>query len=413
MPLIFDSSLTLPAALSLTGETLVTTGTTLTIANNTIIGVANNGRGMRVAGSVVVNAGATLTVNGYLAPFTGSSISGGGAIAYGTNGGVGTDKATGIPASGILPEITVATPGTVPASAAGVFAYIGTSDQELGPHVNPASVGGIALVKPGYAKLVPGANLQVNNVLSLTTGVLDMGSNIATLGTSPAATGALTFPISGGLIKGQFRRWLAAGAAANDFPLTDSQNRTRFLTINRTGTATTGGHFTASFVEGPVTPVTFTALNPGANGGTVLTTVTNPGETANPIEKVDQQGVYRLIPGGGYVAGPQAADFIIDVDGFNVGQDGTRTTIVSRDIGGPAWLMQGTTPIFGASALTRGFNSYSNFSIMNFEPGANPIRAIRRNGFTTAQAYPTAGIELAVGGPSDLVPVSLSEFSAE
>jgi hypothetical protein len=326
---------------------------------------------------------------------------------------VGTDKATGIPASGLLPEITVTTPGTVPASAAGVFAYIGTSDQVLGPHINPASVGGIKLVKPGYAKLVPGANLQVNNVLSLTTGVLDMGANVATLGTSAAAVGTLTFPISGGLVKGQFRRWLGTVSSANDFPLIDSLNRTRFLTINRTGTAATGGHFTASFVEGPVAPATFTALNPGANGGTVLIPPVVSPATANPIEKVDQQGVYRLITGGGYSAGPQAADFILDVDGFNVGSDGTRTTIVSRDIGGPAWVMQGTTPIFGASSLTRGFNSYSVFSIMNFEPGANPIRAIRRNGFTTAQAFPVAGIELAIGGPSDLVPVSLSEFSAE
>jgi hypothetical protein len=81
-----------------------------------------------------------------------------------------------------------------------------------------------------------------NGTLFNDTAVIITGANVLTLGSSPAATGTLTYNL--GRIQGNFKRWIATTATSYRFPMGDDANL-KDAVINFTTAPATGGTLTA------------------------------------------------------------------------------------------------------------------------------------------------------------------------
>jgi hypothetical protein len=166
----------------------------------------------------------------------------------------------------------------------------------------PVTMGATALTGIGSG--------SVSGTLTLTLGVLDVGSQTLTLGTSTTLVGTLTAPSNTttpvSWIAGTFQRWIATGANANRYFPVGTTTTSRLININYTANVTTAGRLAA----------TFNSSTPGKAGLPI---------TYNSIScsEVSPTGYWQMTPttlaGGTYTA-------TIDATGFKKADGSTAIT---------------------------------------------------------------------------------------
>ena len=174
-----------------------------------------------------------------------------------------------------------------------------------------------------------GANETVSSTLTLTSGNVTTGSNTLILGTSTSTLGILN-RTSGTIITGSsggFARWFAAATVSNvSFPVGTSGNFNN-VTLSFTVAPTTGGTLTAKFV----------ASDPGTNSATPITDGSYTVDTYSPSG-------YWQIDNSGITNGTYSIGF--EGQGFNVG--GTSILnypllrVLKRPAAGNNWSIPGT-----------------------------------------------------------------------
>ena len=200
--------------------------------------------------------------------------------------------------------------------------------------------------------------------LTMTTGNITTGANTLTLGTSTSNLGILSY--TSGTIRGNFRRWFAAGTISNVlFPIGTSTNY-RSANISFTSAPSAGGTLTAFF----------TASNPGTTGLPL-----DDGGTS--IVNVGIDGYWTITSGDGLTGGTYNLD--LTADGFSGVSVVSTLRLLKRSTPGGNWTLDGTH-----SAGT----------------GTTGTPVVHRTGMTGFS-------EFGVGGASDNpLPVELTGFSA-
>ncbi len=161
-------------------------------------------------------------------------------------------------------------------------------------------------------------DVAVTNTLTLTSGDIDCGANLLTLGTSTVSVGSLTY--TSGKIIGCFKRWVNATGVNYLMPIgTSSFYRPAQINF----TTLTSGALTACFVS----------TNPGSSG---LPVVDNGLSIANQYT----EGFWDLTAGNGLVS----TSYNIDLtgNGFVSYPVSVSTRILYRSLASNPWILSGT-----------------------------------------------------------------------
>ncbi len=300
------------SAFATKGDLIINNGAELRQANTSPVGAVFLGK------NLVVNAGGTITLPGYLTCARIASTS------SSTIGIFTINEIQFISGLGIFRNAVSA-----PTANLGIF-----------------QVGNIN--SSGVTLLVP---LVLSTQLLLNTGVINTSvTNLLTLGYNSSNVGSLSY--FGGRINGPFKRWIAASTGARQFPVGNSTNI--FNTdINFTTAPTTGGTLTAQWIDS----------DPGfPNAAALIEPVGNI-----TINKVVAAGQWQIDAADGLTGGNYTGTFKPTGSNLNI-IDYTKTVLVKRPSAGGDWTLDGThintTGSNAAPVLSRtGMSGFSQFAI--------------------------------------------------
>ena len=299
-----------------------------------------------------------------------------------------------------------------------IVSYLRTTNPiVIGPEVNPARVLYSMTVDPdaGNTVTLSGGDLQVTTTLTLTSGFMNLGGNILTLGTNVPAAGTLTS--TGTLYNGKFKRWITAATGNSDFPLGTttivgeikrSSTNTTDLVVNSTDkvlynklsgvrirhntlkdaperllTSLFAGE-TKNEINTPdnnltnppvriLASINFTTA-PTAAGTLTAEWVNSPGGTNGlplfegliTVDKTSDNGFWRVTAGDGLTGGLYTGTFTgTSISGIS---DYTRLVLVKRTNSSSPWLLNGThvttTGSNSVPVLSRtGMSGFSEFAV--------------------------------------------------
>jgi hypothetical protein len=192
--------------------------------------------------------------------------------------------------------------------------------------------------------------VTVAGALTLTSGNVDTGSFVLSVGTSPTAVGSVSAP--GGRVVGTLRRWVAAAAGLVDFPIGTASQATS-ASVNFTAAPTVGGTLTARFVAG----------SPGTSGLPLVDT------DATSLNNIGTEGVWEILAADGLAGGTY--DLSLTANGFTPYPDPTKMRIVKRVNNTSPWTLDGLagTNAFPVIART-GLAGFSEFGIAEPPPAS-------------------------------------------
>ena len=179
-------------------------------------------------------------------------------------------------------------------------------------------------------------NVSVSNILSMTSGVIEVSGGVFTLGTGIGNTGALNY--TDGLICGPFERWINLTSTFL-FPIGKQNYQPLNLTLNG---LTTGGTIIAEFFN----------TDPGLSG---LPLYDNPDSIFNTF--VD--GYWNLTTANGFdLGGGNTYDISVDGTGFSAFTINNSTRVLIRDDSGSDWVVEGShvNPV-GSAARRSGLST--------------------------------------------------------
>jgi hypothetical protein len=211
---------------------------------------------------------------------------------------------------------------------------------------------------------------SISSTLTLTAGLLDVGSNTLILGISGTTNGTLspTTPTSASYIIGKFERWIATGGAGTNryFPI-GTATKYRPILINYSVGPTTAGRLAAEFVS----------MSPGVSGlplsyGGIVC------ETSSPT------GYWQMTPntlsGGTYTATVDASDFTKS-DGVTTITDLANIRLAKRpDAGDWADAATATAPTNLNSVTASNMAGFSIFGLIG-RADALPIELLSFKGY--------------------------------
>lgn len=277
-------------------------------------------------------------------------VSTGTGVIYGMNMGNGTTTGISVDFNG----------ATRSSSNPDMGAYEFTSALDLTGASNTTLPGGTysGLTWTGNTLTCSG-NMTVDGTLTLSNGVINMGANTLTIGTSASNPGGLTR--TGGSVIGTIKRWFNTSTTTNSvFPLDygDGSNYVGAL-ISFTGAPTTGGSLTATFhTSGAGT------LSDNGGSGSI-----NVGGIFPGVNFINLAQQYWTITAGDGLAG-YTYDVTFIANNMNVSSTAyLYTGVVKRDNGSQPWgwnqsnhvntTSPGAVPTLGGT----GFTSFSDFGV--------------------------------------------------
>ena len=229
--------------------------------------------------------------------------------------------------------------------------------------VNNNSTGGINISSLGT--LLPSQTGTVSGTLTLTNGIINNGSNVFTLGTSPSARGTLTY--TSGVFTGKFSRWFGAATntgATGDFPV-GKNNYARNARVEFTTAPTAGGTLTAELI----------ASAPGYGGFPVTDGATQVINLANDaFWRIDASG----ITGGNYTLS------LTDSGIVNV-LDVSLLVTLKRPSNTSVWTVDGTQgtntgTLIKPTVVRTGLSGFSEFAIASGIGNPLPVSAVKLAG---------------------------------
>ncbi len=170
--------------------------------------------------------------------------------------------------------------------------------------------------------VVLNSNTQVNNQLNINSSHVRVGTGgfILTLGTGTLNTGA--FSSTGGQIEGKFSRWVTDTTSSVTFPLSNSTNKDKGITLSYSTPPTTGGTITARWVPG----------NPGTNGLPLS-------EGGWSIPLTETSGYWTVDSGNGLSGGTYGIDFSNENVSYT---QAAKVRMLQRANSSSNWSLQGT-----------------------------------------------------------------------
>lgn len=162
----------------------------------------------------------------------------------------------------------------------------------------------------------------VSGTLTMTAGILNIGSNTFTVGISTVTPGTLTY--TAGQIIGKLKRWKATGTGSLTFNLGSSSIEQR-ATINFTTGPTTGGSITGEFIS-------------SAPGGTQPSLT----EGAISVDRAAGTGYWSFSTGDGFAMGSGAYTGTFIAKNFTGVSDFSKLVAIRRDDAGSSWALNGT-----------------------------------------------------------------------
>ena len=199
----------------------------------------------------------------------------------------------------------------------GEVSFTGTSNQTLS-NISSETFYSL-LVNKTAGELVLTTNVTATQSLTLTSGIINTGTNVLTVGTSTSSLGS--FAYSSGYIIGKFEQW-TNGAAMLRFPIGINNNQQVFLTL---GSITTGGSILAQFIDS----------DPGNNGLPLVDGVTT-------IHNTFVEGYWDLSAQNGFNLGGNSYDLQLNGVGFTSFPIDTETRILTRANAGSNWIADGS-----------------------------------------------------------------------
>lgn len=213
-------------------------------------------------------------------------------------------------------------------------------------------------------------NINVDNILTMTSGNIDCGSNTITLGTSTVSTGTLTY--TAGTIIGSFKRWINTTGVGILFPIgTSAYYRPALLTF----TGLTGGTLTINFVS----------ANPGSLGLPLS-------ESGKSIVNQYTEGYWNLVAADAL----SSADYAIELtgNGFTSYSVSPSTRLIYRTSSGSPWTLNGTHSDAIGNIAKR--TAVSGISTAQFGFGKPACSAFATTSVTTLTADPICASQLDV-----------------
>ena len=294
-------------------------------------------------------------------------VSSGTGVVYGMNMGNGSTTATSVDFNGASRSSTNPDMGAYEFTASIDLTGLGNTTLPAGTYSGLTWTGNTCTFS---------GDVTIDGTLNLTNGIIDMGANTLTIGTSAGNTGNLTR--SGGSIKGIVKRWFGTSTTTNSvFPL-DYGDGANYVgaSISFTSAPSTGGTLTAQYF-------TSGAGNFASNGGAGFINVGGLWPGVNFINVASQ---YWRITAGDGLAG-YTYDITLIGNNMNVSSTGyLYTGIIKRPDNTQPW----------------GWNQSNHVNTTS--PSAIPT--LGGTGFTTFSDF-------GIGGNVDnLLPVELSSFTA-
>ncbi len=194
-------------------------------------------------------------------------------------------------------------------------------------------------------------NESVSGTLTMSSGNINCGAYVLTLGTSSSATGTLSY--TAGNILGSFKRWIAASTlAAINFPVgTTSTNHLAKITF----TNNTAGSLTVKYDPG----------DPGTHSGFPIPDGTETIEQNN----LYTEGSWSLVP-----TTLTSTNYALELSGTGFASAGTpdaTVRIIKRPDGGGPWIANGSH-VAGVAPIAKrsGLSGFSRFMLAR--PGQMP-----------------------------------------
>jgi hypothetical protein len=214
-----------------------------------------------------------------------------------------------------------------------------------GPEVPPSRAVNVLNVGNPNGIIINGGDITTNTLI-MGGGNITTGSNLLTLGTSPAATGTYTY--TSGTIVGRFKRWIGTATGNFDFPVGIASAK-RNASINFTAAPTTGGSLTTQWVS-----------SAGGSNGLPLT------EGAITITNTSNDGYWRVLADDGLTGGTYTGTFT--ATGIADVTDVTQLVLTKRTNTSSPWVFDGThvtgSGTNAAPILSRtGMSGFSEFGI--------------------------------------------------
>jgi hypothetical protein len=320
-------------------------GTSTTIGNSTNGFIIDNfvGSGRVPLNNVTVNAGnaagrfvrntistsngtyiyGTLTINTdcefrFITNAADDNVIGGNLV----NNGTFTQASTSF-TFGAIPSTTINTvTASQTISGSGVFRNATTSPTAnfAAMQINNSNPGGI-IISTNTALSGTGTG-TVNGTLTMTAGVLNVGSNTITVGVSTAAPGTLTY--TAGQIIGKLKRWKATGTGSLTYHVGSATDEQR-ATINFTTGPGTGGSITGEFISS----------NPAGSQPSLT-------EGAINVDRAAGTGYWNFSTGDGFALGSGAYTGTFIARNFSGVSDFSKLVSIRRDNELSAWSLNGT-----------------------------------------------------------------------
>ncbi len=205
--------------------------------------------------------------------------------------------------------------------------FDGTDTQEI-THAAGTETFYNVTVNKAFGALQANDNIQIDNAFTLTSGNVDAGSSVVTVGMGVGSIGSVSR--TSGAVIGQLQRWLNATATDYEFPVGTSSNYNGFL-LNFANL--TSGTLTVQFVDS----------DPGATGLPLS-------ENSLNITPQFTEGYWQIVAANSLASTDY--DLELTAEGFVSNGLNSATRVIKRTNGG-SWSLDGTHDDLVASVANR------------------------------------------------------------